>query len=61
LILHKSEHDFLFEVEKGESNGLLYIAEQLPGMVDSLDVSGILIRYGEQLAAVLPVHLKDNQ
>jgi hypothetical protein len=48
-------------VEKGESNGLLYIAEQLPGMVDSLDVSGILIRYGEQLAAVLPVHLKDNK
>jgi hypothetical protein len=34
-------------VEKGESNGLLYIVEQLPGMMDSLDVSGILIRYGE--------------
>jgi hypothetical protein len=50
---------FLSEVEKSESNGLLYIVEQLPGMVDSLDVSGILIRYGEQLAAVLPGHLKD--
>jgi hypothetical protein len=48
-------------VEKGESNGLLYIAEQLPGMVDSMDVSGILIRYKQSsLQLFLPGHLKDN-